>query len=95
MLIVKFVFKSRLGTIQGPWSLWAQFRDIVPASSKHDQPIFLPTLFCLIQREMNGFLKKRGIWKSDGKSLNSDALIYYLCDLSQSLNFSKTYLLHI
>ena len=62
MLMIKFVFKSRLGTIQGPGNLLAQFRDIVPASSKHDHPIFPPTLFCLIQREMNGFFKKCGIW---------------------------------
>ena len=87
MLIVKSVFKSRLGTIQGPGSLWAQFRDIVPASSKHDHPIFPPTLFCLIQRERWMFFFFKKVWnlESDGASLNSDALIYYLCDLSQSL----------
>lgn len=62
MLIVKSVFKSRLGTIQGPGGLWAQFRDVVLASSKHDHPIFPPTPFCLIQREMNVFFKKYRIW---------------------------------
>lgn len=35
--------------------------------------------------------EKKKVWnsESDGESLHSDAVIYYLCDLSQSLNFSK------